>query len=71
MKTIKRTCVRDYVVTGMDKCKVVTFKLSKGEEYLTSQVNVAAACHGPEPEEGNVVVFSKYWVSVPVHVFVE
>lgn len=55
MKTFKRICIRDYTVT--DGTNSLT--LHRGQEYTTSGLK------GGE----DVVVFSTFWVSVPVSIF--
>jgi hypothetical protein len=37
-------------------------------EYITSEVNAAPA-FGPEPLRDHVVVFTNYWIHVPVEIF--
>ena len=66
MKTLYRICKTEHTVT--DEAGK-SFTIEVGKKYLTSEVGVAVAAHGPGPEVGHVIVFSKYWVSVPVEVF--
>jgi len=65
MRTYKRICVRDWEVTDEYGNH---FKVNRGEEYITSEVNDAPSI-GPGPVAGHVVVFSDYWVPVPVEIF--
>ena len=55
MKTFKRICIKDWNVTADNGD---FFKVERGKEYITSDV-----------DEGKVVVFSNFWVPVPVDVF--
>lgn len=56
MKTYNRLCIKDYTVKARNgDC----LELKRGKEYLTS-----------EKQKGNkVVVFSKFWVPVPLSLF--
>lgn len=56
MKTWRRICIHTYTVTDQDG---VSFTLEQGREYLTSGVL----------DDNRVMVFSSYWVSVPLWVF--
>ena len=56
MKTYKRICIEDWEITAQDGDH---FKVERGKEYLTSKVT----------DEGKVVVFSNFWVPVPVENF--
>ena len=66
MKTFNRICIKNYEIHDSDGA---TFSLERGKEYRTSAVNHAPSIVGPEAKEGHVVVFSNYWVSVPVDIF--
>ena len=66
MKTFRRICIKDYEIIDSTGA---TFSLRRGEEYRTSAINNAPSIVGPEAKEGHVVVFSNYWVSVPVDIF--
>lgn len=55
MKTFHRVCIEDYMVVAKNGDR---FELKRGKEYLTS-----------EEENGLVVVFSAYWVRLPVTLF--
>ena len=52
-RTLNRICIEDWEVTAENGDH---FKVHRGNEYLT----------GPEREDGTVIVFSNYWVPVPV-----
>ena len=54
MKTFKRTCIKSTVLNTHDN-----FTLKLGKEYITSSVD----------NNGEVMVFSRYWLSVPVSLF--
>lgn len=54
MKTFHRICLKDFLIIGKDN----RFELKRGREYITS-----------EEENGEVVVFSKFWVRVPANIF--
>jgi len=56
METFNRICIKDY--QRIDNIGQV-FNLKSGKEYLTSK-----------DEDGKVMVFSNYWVKVPVELFV-
>ena len=56
METFNRICIKDY--QRIDNIGQV-FNLKSGKEYLTSK-----------DEDGKVMVFSQYWVKVPVELFV-
>ena len=56
MITFKRICIRDFEITAEDGGR---FEVRPGKEYITSPAN----------EHGDVVVFSNYWVPVPVFFF--
>jgi len=51
MITYKRICVEDYL---LEDAEGKQFKLDRGKEYLTGK-----------EEDGKVMVFGQYWVSVP------
>ena len=55
MKTFNRICIKDFEVK--DGAGNV-FEVKRGKEYLTSDV-----------DNNHVVVFSDYWVPIPVDVF--
>ena len=55
MKVYNRICVKEHKIEAKDGN---SFTLEKGEEYLTDK-----------EENGEVTVFSKYWVKVPVNCF--
>ncbi len=55
MKTMKRVCVQDYTVTDAEGA---SFTVKRAKEYITSG-----------EKDGTVVVFSQYWVRVPVSIF--
>lgn len=65
MKTFKRICIKDFTVTDRHG---KSFTVNRGKEYRTSEVNNAPAI-GPEPVKDHVIVFSNYWVPIPVEVF--
>jgi len=57
MKVVRRVCIKNYVVEAQngDRQEVV-----RGREYITTT----------DPDEyGNVVVFSTFWVRMPVDFF--
>lgn len=62
MDTVKRIFKKDFQV-----CDDFIFK--EGSSCTTSKLNEACAAHGPKPEKNCVVVFSQYWVSVPIDYF--
>ena len=55
MKTFNRICIKDY--QRIDRIGQV-FNVKRGKEYLTSS-----------EEDGEVTVFSNFWVKVPVNIF--
>ena len=55
METFNRICIKDYNIKDKRGNK---FDLKRGKEYLTSR-----------DEDGLVMVFSNYWVKVPVELF--
>jgi len=65
VKTFKRICIKDWEITAENGDY---FKVERGKEYITSAVNDAPKI-GPKNEENCVIVFSSYWVPVPVDVF--
>ena len=65
MRTFKRICLRDFTV--VDELGH-TCTIKRGMEYITSEVNAAPA-FGPEPLRDHVVVFTNYWIHVPVEIF--
>ena len=52
MKTYNRICIQDNTITAQDGN---THTINHGKEYLTSHID----------KDGDVVVFSNYWVSHP------
>lgn len=66
MRTYKRICIKDYEIQD-DEGNI--FNLERGKEYITSAVGDAPSIVLPERKSGQVVVFSNYWVSVPVEYF--
>jgi hypothetical protein len=54
MITFKRICIKDFAIIDGDK----QFKLERGKEYTTS-----------EEKDNEVMVFSTYWVWIPVEYF--
>ncbi len=65
MQTFNRICIKDWEIIADNGD---TFKVERGKEYLTSAVDRAPSI-GPEPGKGCVIVFSNFWVPVPVDVF--
>jgi hypothetical protein len=55
-QTFKRVCLEDYTVR--DATSGTEFTLHRAHEYITS----------PE-KNGNVTVYSQYWVTVPLTLF--
>lgn len=55
-QTFNRICLRDWSIEAQNGDRL---DLKRGKEYLTS---------APRPD-GNVVVFSTFWVPVPLDVF--
>lgn len=55
MKTFKRVCLEDYTIVDAEG---TTFTVERAKEYTTSA-----------EKDGTVVVFSRYWVTVPVRIF--
>ncbi len=55
MQTFNRTCIEDFKLVEGD----LSVELRKGKEYLTSA----------EVSDGEVVVFTRCWASVPVSIF--
>lgn len=56
MTTFKRICLEDYTITDTEG---TSFTLQRAKEYTTSL----------EREDGTVMLFSTYWVRVPVTLF--
>jgi hypothetical protein len=56
MKTYMRICIKDFSIEDKTGQK---FSVKRGEEYLTSGVD----------KNGEVTVFTGYWVNVPVDIF--
>jgi len=54
--TYKRICIKDWEITAENGDY---FKVKRGEEYTTSKVD----------ENNKVLVFSNFWVRVPVENF--
>ena len=65
MKTFKRICLKDFTV--VDEMGT-SFTIKRGKEYITSAVNEAPAI-GPHPRKDHVIVFSDYWVHIPIDIF--
>ena len=55
MKTMKRVCIKDHTVTDAEG---TSFTIQRAKEYTTSV-----------EKDGMVLVFSRYWVTVPVSIF--
>jgi hypothetical protein len=55
MKTFYRICIKDYILEAENGDKL---ELKRGREYLTSV-----------EENDMVVVFTNFWVKVPVNIF--
>jgi hypothetical protein len=55
MKTYIRICNKDFAQRDSEG---TLFELKRGKEYVTS-----------EEEDGKVIVFSNFWVEVPVDLF--
>jgi len=55
MKVFSRICLKDYTVEAQNGDKL---ELKRGREYTTSEEN-----------NDKVVVFSNFWVPVPVNIF--
>ncbi len=56
MITFSRICIKNYTITDHEG---TVFAIKRGEEYLTSA----------EEENGEVMIFSTYWVKVPSNIF--
>jgi len=56
MRTFHRVCIKDYCITAQNGDML---ELKRGREYITSDVG-----SGDE-----VVVFSTFWVPIPVELF--
>lgn len=56
MTTFKRVCLKDHTITDQEG---TTFTLQRAKEYTTSG----------ERSDGTVMVFSRFWVRVPVSLF--
>jgi hypothetical protein len=56
MRTFSRICVEDYELVAQNGD---TLRLERGKEYLTSA----------ERDDGLVVVFTRFWVPVPLRLF--
>jgi hypothetical protein len=65
MQTFNRICVKDYTITDREG---TSFSIERGKEYLTSTIHEAPLI-GPEPFKDHVIVFSSYWVPVPIEHF--
>ncbi len=55
MQTFNRICLEDYKIVDEGG---ITFTLQRGKEYTTSR-----------EQHGTVMVFSQYWVRVPIAIF--
>ena len=67
MKTYHRICIKDYAIEDAEGS---VFCIKRGQEYLTSAPGEAPAIVCPEEaKSGYVVVFSRFWVAVPVEFF--
>ena len=55
MKTLNRKCVKTHTITDQsgNSCTI-----ERGKKYITS-----------EEKDGAVVVFTNYWVTVPIDIF--
>ena len=67
METRQRTVCKDEEFIDRDG---KTFNIKKGEVYTTSLIGQSAS-FGPPPKEGHVVLFSTYWLSIPITYFEE
>lgn len=56
MKTFNRICIKDWEITAQNGDH---FEVKRANEYLTSDVL----------DDGTVMVFSNFWVPVPVEHF--
>jgi hypothetical protein len=56
MKTASRICIEDCTITDEEG---TSFTLERGKEYDTSV----------DDDDGKCIVFSRYWVTVPVSIF--
>jgi hypothetical protein len=65
MQTFKRICIKDFEIREDGK----VFLIKRGEEYITSAVNEAPSIVCDGAVGGHVVVFSNYWVRVPIEYF--
>jgi hypothetical protein len=65
MKTFKRICIKDFRAEEYGK----VFELKRGKEYITSGVGEAPSIVNTERRKGYVVVYSNYWVHVPIEYF--
>ena len=67
MNTYRRICIKDYAIEDSEGA---VFAIKRGVEYLTSAVGEAPSIVCPEEaKSGHVVVFTRYWVSVPIEYF--
>ena len=66
MDTYNRICIKEYEVTAENGDH---FKVERGKEYTTSAVDCSCGSIGPDPVKDHVIVFSNYWVPVPVEYF--
>lgn len=55
MTTFDRICIKDYVLKDQEE---TVFIIKRGEKYTTSS-----------EKDGEVTVFSRFWVKVPVSIF--
>jgi len=66
-KEMDRICIKDFTVMDIDSREI--FTIERGKEYLTSDIGAAPAFYSDLTKKGCVVVFSTYWVSVPIEHF--
>lgn len=55
MQTFHRICIQDYTVEAKNGDRL---DVTRGKEYLTSA-----------EKDGTVIVFSGFWVTVPISIF--
>jgi len=55
MHTFNRICIKDFEIKHDDGI----FIIKRGKEYITSPID----------DDGNVFVYSTYWLSVPANIF--
>jgi len=56
MRTWNRICIKDFQISALNGD---TLRLKRGKDYLTSDIN----------DKDEVMVFSTFWVWVPVYIF--